>query len=195
MEALANRESCLMCWPFLPMMAPTAWAGMNTWTISCSGACCQDRRLLIKGPGHGARQDPEAPPLGCLTASKGNRCRYLAAPWAIRGCHKLFSSLPIKGRQNQVESCHQHEGRCLSWAPLLVAGVLATEASLPSLLPTSQALILPQAQVISPSTYHEGAIGSSPSDAAGGRRDSTGRSWEETYSSQVETRDEVGLQL
>lgn len=43
MEALAKRESCLMCCPFLPMMAPTAWAGMNTCTISCSGACCQDR--------------------------------------------------------------------------------------------------------------------------------------------------------
>lgn len=38
-EALANRESCLMCWPFLPMMAPTACAGMKTCTVSCSGGC------------------------------------------------------------------------------------------------------------------------------------------------------------
>lgn len=49
--------------------------------------------------------------------------------------------------------------------------------------------------VINPFTYHEGAIGSSPSDAAGRWWDGTRRGWEETYSSQVETRDEVGLQL
>lgn len=61
MEALANRESCLMCWPFLPMMAPTAWAGMNTCTISCSGACCQDRGDSLpkaQGVGQGRTQEP-----------------------------------------------------------------------------------------------------------------------------------------
>lgn len=42
MEALAKRDSCLMCCPFFPMMAPTACAGMNTCTISCSGACCRN---------------------------------------------------------------------------------------------------------------------------------------------------------
>lgn len=37
MEAPANRASCLMCAPFFPMMAPTAWVGMKRFTISCSG--------------------------------------------------------------------------------------------------------------------------------------------------------------
>lgn len=37
MEAPAKRLSCLMCCPFFPMMAPTACAGMYTWTVSCSG--------------------------------------------------------------------------------------------------------------------------------------------------------------
>jgi valyl-tRNA synthetase len=36
-EAPANRASCLMCAPFFPMMAPTAWVGMKRFTISCSG--------------------------------------------------------------------------------------------------------------------------------------------------------------
>ena len=39
MEAPANLASCLMCAPFLPMMAPTAWVGMKRFTISCSGYC------------------------------------------------------------------------------------------------------------------------------------------------------------
>ena len=37
MEAPANLASCLMCAPFFPIMAPTAWVGMNRLTISCSG--------------------------------------------------------------------------------------------------------------------------------------------------------------
>lgn len=37
MEAPANLASCLMCAPFFPMMAPTAWVGMKRFTISCSG--------------------------------------------------------------------------------------------------------------------------------------------------------------
>lgn len=38
-EALANLESCLICCPFFPMIAPTACAGMKTCTVSCSGGC------------------------------------------------------------------------------------------------------------------------------------------------------------
>ena len=37
MEAPTNLASCLMCAPFFPMMAPTAWVGMKRFTISCSG--------------------------------------------------------------------------------------------------------------------------------------------------------------
>lgn len=37
MEAPANRASCLMCAPFFPMIAPTAWVGMKRLTVSCSG--------------------------------------------------------------------------------------------------------------------------------------------------------------
>lgn len=56
-EALANRESCLMCWPFLPMMAPTACAGMKTCTVSCSGGCgysvtVQGSRSLLRSQCH-----------------------------------------------------------------------------------------------------------------------------------------------
>lgn len=51
MEALAKRESCLMCCPFFPMMAPTACAGMNTCTVSCSGACCRGRACYHRGQG------------------------------------------------------------------------------------------------------------------------------------------------
>lgn len=44
MEAPANLASCLMCAPFFPMMAPTAWVGMKRFTISCSGYCRGERR-------------------------------------------------------------------------------------------------------------------------------------------------------
>lgn len=37
MEAPANLASCLICAPFFPMIAPTAWVGMKRFTISCSG--------------------------------------------------------------------------------------------------------------------------------------------------------------
>lgn len=39
-EAPAKCDSCLMCWPCLPMMAPTASVGMNRWTVSDSGLPC-----------------------------------------------------------------------------------------------------------------------------------------------------------
>lgn len=48
-----------MCWPFLPMMAPTAWAGMKTCTVSCSGGCGHRTTLL-----RAHREDPcpKSPP-------------------------------------------------------------------------------------------------------------------------------------
>lgn len=42
-EAPAKRESCLMCWPCLPMMAPTDRAGINRCTVSVSD-CCRGRK-------------------------------------------------------------------------------------------------------------------------------------------------------
>lgn len=41
-EAPAKRESCLMCCPCLPMIAPTDSAGINRWTVSVSD-CCWER--------------------------------------------------------------------------------------------------------------------------------------------------------
>lgn len=38
-EAPAKCASCLMCWPFLPIRAPTAWVGIKRYTTSCSWAC------------------------------------------------------------------------------------------------------------------------------------------------------------
>lgn len=63
MDAPANLESCLICCPFLPMMAPTAWVGMNRCTISCSNACWEreDRSERDKGgrpPIRGAQPFP-----------------------------------------------------------------------------------------------------------------------------------------
>lgn len=49
--------------------------------------------------------------------------------------------------------------------------------------------------VTRPCTYHKGAVGSGPSDAAGRRRNCTRRGWEKTYSSQVQAGDEMRLQL
>lgn len=39
-EAPAKCDRCLMCWPCFPMMAPTASAGMNRWTVSDSWGPC-----------------------------------------------------------------------------------------------------------------------------------------------------------
>lgn len=51
MEAPANLASCLMCAPFFPMMAPTAWVGMKRFTISCSGYWKGDTRQDVIPPG------------------------------------------------------------------------------------------------------------------------------------------------
>ena len=46
-EAPAKCDSCLMCWPCFPMMAPTASAGMNRWTVSDSGCPCWENQHFI----------------------------------------------------------------------------------------------------------------------------------------------------
>lgn len=40
-DAPAKCESCLICCPCFPMMAPTARAGMKRWTVSDSGCPCE----------------------------------------------------------------------------------------------------------------------------------------------------------
>lgn len=49
-EAPAKCDSCLMCWPCLPMIAPTASVGMKRWTVSDSGLpCCTHISMLARG--------------------------------------------------------------------------------------------------------------------------------------------------
>lgn len=193
-----------MCCPFLPMMAPTAWAGMNTCTISCSGACCQDRACYQHRPRGTARKPLHAP------AMHPQEGRGAGTQWPTWATHSLAPAMAGKRRE---------EGRALPTS--LAASEMAfhgaevpgtmrehPQTSLPSpcdflTIRVPQGVGLFQgghtrgqvSPVIRPRTYHKGAVGSGSGDAAGRWRDCTGRGWEETHSSQVQARDEMRLQL
>lgn len=71
-EAPAKCESCLMCWPCFPMMAPTARAGMNRWTVSDSGCPCGAKQNKTKKLGTTATRRHTSRQPHWLSSS--NRC-------------------------------------------------------------------------------------------------------------------------
>lgn len=188
-----------MCWPFFPMMAPTACAGMNTCTISCSGACCETGAVIPLREGHGLG----APPPPCAHPQRG-----AGRHWAANVGDTLLGSPRAQqgqGRAPPTAAQAETEVPCTEWAP--AASSTAQERHPTPAFPLSansqvsgsrrrldprgghgraQGLPVPTCR-----TYHKGAVGSGSGDAAGGGRDRTGRGWKKTYSCQVQAGDEM----
>lgn len=110
MEAPANLASCLMCAPFFPMMAPTAWVGMKRLTISCSGYWKDKTRQMPSFP---CGLPPQALtitdqwPGATWTLCRLGHCRWEAGGMNLNG-GRTINNYPTARVQISVEQLRIH---------------------------------------------------------------------------------------